>query len=568
MDILVVEDNPQDVELLKLTLRRTAEPPQITHRDSIAAACSALRESLYDVVVLDLNLPDSDGLATLRQLQEANDSVPIVVMTGYDDDELGREAVHLGAEDYLVKGSGTPASIMRSLSYAIERNHTANELRYLAHHDALTGTPNPEDFVREVERVIARTERTWGMAAVLTLNVDRFHVINETLGHAGGDEFLRQLAYRLETTLRRVDTLARLSGDEVAIVLDGLQNERDAEVVADRIQQALRKPLVIRGHEISATASIGAALFPADGRTAAELMASSATALARAKSSGRNRTTLFGEDAEERLQRRRTMRGELTAALANSEFATRYDLRFELGTRTVRGISASLCWNHPTQGLLEAGSFLPGAEQENLGALVEEQAIGLVLDQIGAWAREYEDLPTVAMRVVPSHFLAPTFPERLGEMLRARGLSPKSLEICVTETIMVQRPGRAIENIKKLNDLRVPVGITDFGSSFSPFSYLTYVPISSIDLSARMVNALGDPRHAAVARAIITLARDLGMVVSGEGLVLRSQLAQLNDLRCTILQSDSATGTLDGKSMSALLAEQLPARANSKPPKT
>jgi diguanylate cyclase len=566
MDILVVEDNPQDVELLKLALRRTADPPQITHKDSIAAACSALRESLYDVVVLDLNLPDSDGLATLRQLQEANDSVPIVVMTGYDNEELGREAVHLGAEDYLVKGSGTPASILRALSFAIERNHTANELRYLAHHDPLTGTPNPEDFVREVERVIARTERTWGMAAVLTLNVDRFHAINETLGHAGGDEFLRQLAHRLETTLRRVDTLARLNGDEMAIVLDGLQKERDTDVVAERIQEMMRKPLVIRGHEISATASIGAALFPADGRTAAELMASSATALRRAKLNGRNRTTLFGEDAEERLQTRRKMRDELTTALANGEFAPRYDLRFELGTRNVRGISANLCWNHPRHGLIEARSFLPGAEQEQLAATVEERGISLVLDQIAAWAHEYERLPTVSLRVVPSHFLAATFPERLAEMLHLRGLDPKSLEICVTEAIMVQRPGRAIENIKKLNDLGVPVGITDFGSSFSPFSYLTYVPIRSIDLSARMVGALGDPRHAAVARAIITLARDLGMVVSGEGLVLRSQLAQLNDLHCTILQSDPAMGAVDGESMSALLAEQLPARAGSGQP--
>jgi diguanylate cyclase (GGDEF)-like protein len=557
MEILVVEDNPQDVELLKLTLRRTPSPPQITHTDSIAAACTALRESLYDVVVLDLNLPDSDGLATLRQLQEANDSVPIVVMTGYDDDELGREAVHLGAEDYLVKGSGTPASIMRSLNYAIERNHTANELRYLAHHDALTGTPNPEDFVREVERVIARTERTWGMAAVLTLNVDRFQLINETLGHAGGDEFLRQLAHRLETTLRRVDTLARLNGDELAIVLDGLQNERDAEIVAERIHDTLRKPLLIKGHEVSATVSIGAALFPADGRTAVELMTSSATALRRAKSNGRNRTTLFGEDAEQRLQRRRALRGELTDALARGEFAMRYDLRLELGTRTVRGITANLCWNHPGQGLLHARNFLPGAEQEQLGARVEEHGICLVLDQICAWTREHQNLPTVSLQVVPSHFLAATFPERLAELLRERNLGPKSLEVCVTETIMVQRPGRAIENIKKLNDLGVPVGIVDFGSSFSPFSYLTYVPINSIGLASRMVNALGEPRHAAVARAIMTLARDLGMLVSGEGLVLRSQLAHLNDLNCTIVQSDPAA-VLDGESMTRLLSEQLP----------
>jgi diguanylate cyclase (GGDEF)-like protein len=562
MDILVVEDNLQDAELLKLTLRRIPEVPNITHKDTVASACSALRHTVYDVVLLDLNLPDSDGLATLRQLQQANDAIPIVVMTGYDDEDLAREAVHLGAEDYLVKGSGTPTSIIRSLNYAIERNHTAKELRYLAHHDALTGTANREDFNLELGRVIARAERTGNQAAMLTLNLDRFRSINETLGHAGGDKLLRELAHRLKAALRRSDTLARLNGDELAIVLDGVQNERDIEVVAERLHEAVHEPLTIDQHKISATASIGVAIFPSDGRTGAELIASSAKALQRAKETGRNRTKFLREDIEERLLRRRHAREELHAALSNQQFEIRYQPRFELGTQNVHSVAASLCWNHPTKGLLEARRFLPSADEEGLVAAVEQQGVNLVLDQIGNWALEHRDLPIITMRVTTNHFLTETFPAQIEDMLELRHLKPKTLEIAIHEAALTQQAGRAIENITKLNELGVRIGIADFGSGFSPMSYLTYLPIHSINLTPAIVSSLGDARHAAVARAIVNLARDLGIVVSAEGVAQQSQLAQLNDLRCDIVQGDFLIGALDPESMTALLAEQLVATAD------
>jgi diguanylate cyclase (GGDEF)-like protein len=557
MDILVVEDNPQDAELLKLTLRRIPEVPNITHKDSVAAACSALRHTVYDVVLLDLNLPDSDGLATLRQLQQANDAIPIVVMTGYDDEDLAREAVHLGAEDYLVKGSGTPTSIIRSLNYAIERNHTAKELRYLAHHDALTGTANREDFNLELERVIARAERTESPAAVLTLNVDRFRSINDTLGHAGGDKLLRELAHRVKAALRRSDTLARLSGDELAIVLDGVDSERDIEVVTERLHQVLHEPLSVNEHKISATASIGVAIFPADGRTGNELMASAAKALQRAKETGRNRTKFFREDVEERLQRRRHAREELETALSSQQFEVRYQPRFELGTQNVHSVAASLYWNHPTKGLLESRRFLSSADEENLVADVEHQGINLVLDQIGAWALEHRNLPIVTIRIATSHFLSETLPARIAEMLELRRLKPKNLELAINESALTEQPGRAIENMTKLHDLGVRIGIADFGSGFSPLSYLTYLPIHSINLTQTTVSALGDARHAAVARAIVNLARDLGIVVTAEGVSQETQLAQLNDLHCDVVQGDFLIGVLDADSMTTLLAEQL-----------
>jgi diguanylate cyclase (GGDEF)-like protein len=560
MDILVVEDNLQDAELLKLTLRRVPEVPNITHKDTVASACSALRHTVYDVVLLDLNLPDSDGLATLRQLQQANDAIPIVVMTGYDDEDLAREAVHLGAEDYLVKGSGTPTSIIRSLTYAIERNHTAKELRYLAHHDALTGTANREDFDLELERVIARAERAAGTAAVITLNLDRFRSINETLGHAGGDKLLRELAHRIKGALRRSDTLARLNGDELAIVLDSVPGERDVEIVTERLHQTVHEAFTVDQHKISVTASIGVALFPDDGRTSADLLSSSAKALKSAKETGRNRTKFFREDVEERLLRRRHTRDELQTALSAQQFAVRFQPRFELGTQNVHSIAATLHWNHPAKGWLESRRFLQAADEEGLVAAVEQQALNLALDQVGAWTLDHRDLPFVTLRISTSHFLGETFPAELEEMLELRHLKGKSLEIGVAESALTQQPGRAIENITRLDELGVRVGISDFGSGFSPISYLTYLPINSINLTAAIVGSLGDTRHAAVARAIVSLARDLGIAVSAEGVLQETQLVQLNDLHCDVVQGDFLIGVLDAEQTTALLAEQLAPR--------
>jgi diguanylate cyclase (GGDEF)-like protein len=478
-------------------------------------------------------------------------------MTGYDDEDLAREAVHLGAEDYLVKGSGTPASIIRSLNYAIERNHTAKELRYLAHHDALTGTANREDFNLELERVLARAERSSLQAAVLTLNVDRFRSINETLGHAGGDKLLRELAHRLKAALRRSDTLARMNADELAIVLDGIDSERDVEMVTERLHQAVHEPVSVDAHKVSVTASIGAAIFPADGRTSVELFASANQALRRAKETGRNRTRFAREEVEERLSRRRGTREELRSALASQQFEIRYQPRFELGTQNVHSVAALLYWKHPAKGLLEARRFLPSAEEEQLAVDVERQALNLVLDQISSWALERRDLPVVAVRVATSHFLAADFPDELEQMIDLRQMKAKMLEISVSETALAEQPGRAIENLTKLAESGVRVAIADFGSGFSPLSYLTYLPIHSINLTPAIVSALGDTRNAPVARAIVILARVLGLLVGAEGVEQDAQLAQINDLHCDVVQGDFLIGVLDAESMTALLADHI-----------
>ena len=423
-----------------------------------------------------------------------------------------------------------------------------------ARRDAPFAAADREDFLLEVERAITRTVRTGSSVAVLAVNVDRFRSINESLGNSGGDRLLSELARRLRATLRRSDILARLGGDELGIVLHGVRDEREVEVVAERLHAAIEAPIEIDAHEVCATASIGIALSPADGHDAAELAESASAAVRRAKDAGRNRTWFARTDVDERLQRRRSARDELHSALTNRQFAVGYQPRFELATRALHSIVATAYWNHPTKGTLALRRFAPAAEEEGLIGAIEQQALDAVLDQIGGWRLRHPRLPLVTMKVSTCQFLADGFADRLDEMLQLRDLKANALEIAVAEAALAREPGRAIETITKLDELGVRIAIADFGCGFSPISYLTYLPINSINLTAGTVAALGDARHAAVARFIVSLARELGIMVTAEGVTNPEQLAQLTGLNCDAVQGDLLHGTLSADAMNALLS--------------
>lgn len=428
---------------------------------------------------------------------------------------------------------------------------------------ARRGSPRAarEDFLLEIERAVARTAKTGGCVAVLTLNVDRFASLAQALRETAA-ELLPALARRLRADLRRGDTLAVLDGGDLGLVIHGVRDEREAEIVAERLHAAIRAPLTIAAHELCVTASIGVALWPADGRRAAEVAVSASRALRAAKDAGRNRTCFASQDVNQRLQRRRIVRDELNAALANRRFAVCFQPRFDLSTSTIHSIAASVYWRHPTKGALELRRFVAAAEEEGLLGAIEQQALDAVLDQIANWRLEHRQLPLVTMKISSCQFLADGFVERLDEMLELRDLKSSVLELAISESALVRQPGRAIDNITRLDALGVRVAISDFGSGFSPLSYLTYLPINSINLTGAVVASLGDERHAAVARSIVSLAHELDITVSAEGITRSEQLAQLAELRCEIVQGDLLQRILSADALTAVLA-----RAASSPSK-
>jgi diguanylate cyclase (GGDEF)-like protein len=275
----LVEDNPADARLMvELLSDAGARGVQLQHVDRVSAALMNLENQEFDIVLLDLSLPDSSGLETVSRICAADPRIPVIVLTGMEDDALALAAVHAGAQDYLVKGQVDGAVIARSIRYAIERKRLEDSLQYLATHDFLTGLPNRRLFEDRMAHAIERAQRDhmggeekWKLAVVL-LDLDNFKSVNDTLGHAQGDLLLQVVAEHLQKSIRKADTLARMGGDEFTFIFENVTGTEDEEILARKIQAVFQQPFQTGGHILEVTASIGISLYPFDGEDAESLL--------------------------------------------------------------------------------------------------------------------------------------------------------------------------------------------------------------------------------------------------------------------------------------------------------
>ncbi|MBH0187632.1 MAG: GGDEF domain-containing response regulator [Nitrospira sp.] len=289
LKILLVEDSDVDAHLTQDILAEwSAEQFDVTHVVRLSEAFSHLTQTRFDAILLDLSLPDGYGLSTLKQMQAANPTIPIIVLSGFSDQTLAIAAVQSGAQDYLVKGQGQPELLARSIRYAIERKRAEERLTYLAQYDQLTGLVNRTLFRDRLIHAMARSKRLQQPMGLMLLDLDRFKAVNDTMGHDAGDQLLKVVADRLHECVREVDTVARMGGDEFTIILEGLSHEDDPVVIARRITQSLSAPFTIQDQQISIGVSIGITTYPTDDHEIDDLLRHADTAMYRAKQRGGN----------------------------------------------------------------------------------------------------------------------------------------------------------------------------------------------------------------------------------------------------------------------------------------
>lgn len=288
--LLLVEDNPTDAQLTQdLLAEWSLDQFEITHASVLADGLTRLSRGRFDVVLLDLSLPDTHGLATVTQVLATSPDVPVVVLSGHDDHPLALQALQHGAQDYLVKGEGGSDFLARSILYAIERKKAQERLTYLAQHDQLTGLINRTLFRDRLVHAMARSKRKDQPLAVMLLDLDRFKAVNDTLGHDVGDELLKEVATRLLECVREVDTVARMGGDEFTAILEGISGEENVLVVAKRIVESISSPFQVGPHRISIGVSIGITLYPSDDEDIDELLRHADKAMYAAKQQGGSR---------------------------------------------------------------------------------------------------------------------------------------------------------------------------------------------------------------------------------------------------------------------------------------
>jgi diguanylate cyclase (GGDEF)-like protein len=427
------------------------------------------------------------------------------------------------------------ALIVRDLTL---RAHTEEALASLAYHDTLTGLPNRLLFHDRLTQAVERGRRTRQMFAVMLVGLDRFKIINDSLGLEKGDHVLKAVAERLALAVRKSDTVARLGGDEFLLLLAGVESAEAVAKVAQKLLIALRPPLPVDGHELTAAASIGVALFPHDGDTPEALIKNADTALSRAKEQGRNHFQFYTTDMNATAIERLTLESRLRRALVNGEFVVHYQPQASLETGAIVGVEALIRWIDPVLGLVPPGDFIPLAEETGLIVDIGAWVLRAAAAEIVRWQRHLgRPELRLAVNLSARQFQQADLVDLIRQTLAATGLPASSLELEITESVLMREALASVRRLKDLTGLGVHLAIDDFGTGYSSLSYLRTFPIRSLKIDRTFIRDIDrDPSSATLAQGMVGLGRSLGLKVIAEGVETVRQLELLKGYGCQEMQ--------------------------------
>ncbi|RJG06096.1 GGDEF domain-containing response regulator [Noviherbaspirillum cavernae] len=605
--VLLVNDHPASLLALKTLLLSGPESGEYELITATSGA-EALREVLrhrFAVILLDISMPGMDGFETAEIIHShfRLASIPIIFITAHYADELNRlKGYEQGAVDYLITPvipqvlrskisvfielakkniqlqSQKEALAMRNRDLQIqqmedlkrinatleeeiiERRQAEERAHELAIRDPLTGLMNRRSLAEHLEHATVRAARRGELLALLFLDMDRFKAINDTLGHDAGDELLCQVARRISAAVRESDVVARLGGDEFVVLMEDLPSYAAASEVARKIVKTYEEPFSVASQNVNTSVSIGISLFPQDGTSVNELMRSADLAMYHAKQERRGSVQFFHEELNARMVERSQLEQELQHALENDEFELYYQPKVDAATGRVAGVEALLRWHHPRLGLLSGGQFIPAALDTGKVVPIGEWVISAACAQAKLWQESGAGLPSIPIAVniaIPQIYA--NLPEVIDRALREYGVPPSSLQLEITESLLIEDIERATSVLREISESGITIAIDDFGTGYSSLSVLKTLPIDVLKIDQSFVRDLGkDLGDNAIVAAIVNMARALALRVVAEGVETQEQLNILRQLGC-----DEHQGYFYSKPLpAALVAEQL-GRTNS-----
>ena len=432
---------------------------------------------------------------------------------------------------------GTVLRYLSVFNDMTEVHRKDEHIRHQAFHDALTGLPNRLLLHDRLGHAIEIARREQGLVALLFLDLDRFKVVNDSLGHDIGDMLLVEITGRLTAALRKSDTIARLGGDEFVVVVSDFEGIGEIAEVAEKIIETVALPLMIRGHDIQVGASIGIALFPRDGDDVTVLMKDADTAMYRAKASGRNTFRFFDAEMDGAAVERLKLEAELRRALEQGEFELYYQPKIDLASGRVSGAEALIRWNSPERGLVPPDVFIPLAEETGLIVGIGDWVIDQACRQMADWGRLGVPPVKVAVNVSSRQFLDPSFAEKIAALLGRHRIDPALLEVELTESTVMAEPERAVAQFLHLREVGVSVSVDDFGTGYSSLAYLKRLPLDTIKIDRSFIHQVdSESDNAAIVRAIIGLGDALGMSTIAEGVETSAEERHLQAAGCNDAQ--------------------------------
>ncbi len=439
-----------------------------------------------------------------------------------------------------------------------ERKQVEERLNYLANYDGLTDLPNRTLLLDRFEQALTRAPWHKRSVAVLFCDLDRFKVVNDTLGHHVGDQLLKTIALRIVDCVRSGDTVSRLGGDEFVVLLTDLARPEDVYKVSQLILERVAKPLMLEDHEVYVSASIGISLFPEDGEDPNMLLKNADIAMYRAKEQGKNNYQMYSRALDAKTADRLTLESSLRRAIENGELSAHYQPQLDLKTNQIIGAEALVRWQHPDMGMMSPADFLPIAEETGLIASIDKWILLCACKQNKHWRDMGLPSMRVAVNLSDRLFHQPDLALTVANILQETGLSADGLELELTEAVVMHDIERALNTINELREMGVQIAIDDFGTGYSSLSYLKRYPIHSVKVDRSFVRDITtDPDDAAIVEAIIAMSHKLNLHVVAEGVETSEQQSFLVQQGCDVMQGFLFSRPIPAEEFTALVKEHV-----------
>jgi diguanylate cyclase (GGDEF)-like protein len=549
--ILVVDDDPS----IRLVIRHSMERSgyQVVEASNGLEAVHAVIRQVPDLILMDAVMPEMDGFRATKEIKSLDGcaEIPILMATSLDDDDSIAHAFDAGACDYVTKPFNWSV-LKHRVACSLYAADAQRKIQHLAYHDSLTGLPNRMLFMDRIDQAISRAHREQEQFALLFIDIDHFKVINDSMGHAAGDQLLNIISQRLCEMLRKSDTVARLGGDEFTVIIEGLEDAEHVINVTKNILHSLDLPVDVNGQEVHVGGSIGIAVYPQDGENFGSLLKNADTAMYKAKEQGRNTFQFYASEMSHKAIQRLELENQLRAGLKKKEFVVYYQPKVNLSNNICTGVEALVRWNHPERGLIAPCDFIPLAEELGLITQLDEWVMKTACVQFQKWRSAGLSLENLSVNVSARHFKEGGLTDYCQSLLDETQIAAENLEIELTESALVDNYDSAKEVLNEIHQMGIRIALDDFGTGYASMAYLKEFPFDTVKIDRSFVKDLPDDHEdAAIAKAMIQLSQALKLSTVAEGIEKDTQKIYLKDQEC-----DYGQGYLWSKPVNAEEFEQ------------
>ncbi len=543
LKILLIEDDKVDRMIIVKSVLKEEENCHFDYAITVQKAKSLLRKNTYDIIISDMNLPDSSGMDTITKLLSLSRKTPIVILSGIESDSIALEAIHRGAQEYIPKHYMQDSYLLaRTIRHAIERNQlkisleaTKEKEKFFAYYDQCTSLPNRLLFLDRLQQVVKTSQREMKKFSIFFIDLDKFKEINDSFGHDAGDTVLKCISKRMKSILREEDTVARFGGDEFGVILNKVHESKQLQSIAKKLTAIINQPITYKNNICSVGVSIGIACYPRHGYMSELLLKNADIAMYEAKRKGRNQFCFFTPELFDKTRHTISIENALRQALQepSKNFALYFQPKVNLQHGSIYSVEALIRWHHTQLGTIHPNNFISLAEDLGLIEQIDKWVLEQACRQITLWQSNHANIK-VSINISSCTFNRCDFVESIVKpTLNQFKINNSSIEIEINEDLLLDNIHHIKQQLKKLNELDISIAINGFGKSFSFLDFLKDFPVNTLKIDSRFLSdKINCQQKIIILKAIIEIGKALNLNVVAEGIETEEQMELIKSLHC------------------------------------